>query len=398
VNDQHYRRVAQLWKTIVEDRSEKEKAADRLARLQGRHQAMTGYVAGMIARVLTAMGYEPETDAATGPGEPEIRLDGPWGPAVFSWKEDDTLQVGHPKGLRRIVPLAADLPTIAEARGSQVSGAIQEACQDGVVAYLGPSSPDLASQFPESPSSSGEARAALPEGSLVAVTPVEPTSIERLGRIVFRAVLEPALLAYPPEVRVDGGPVPPRLRDVLAGLTFLNRADSLVTVTRPVQYPDRKSLEHALEAIRLAARRPGWQQEHLRFLQPLQRSILEAATELERLLTCPVCGAQNHPNAWALRSHGTFEVRCSGCESSWGLDTCGSCGDRIPVLDQPHLDEDLHVKGQGWVERIVGRDCLATPCWARTPGRRTFICPNCQECGASRSQAASACPRCRQGT
>ena len=394
VNDQHYRRVGQLWKAIVEDRSEIEKPVDRLGRLQRRHRTMTEYVAGMVARVLTAMEYEPANDSITGPGQPDVDLGGPWGTATFSWKSDGTLLVGHPSRLTRIVPLAADVPAIAEAKGSQAFSVVAEACRDSVVAYLGSGDAELASHLHRALSVHGPDQVGIPDGSLLAVTPVEPTSIERLGRVVFRAVLEPVLRAFPPEVRIEGDPVPPRLRSVLAGLTFLDSAEGVVVVTRPLQHEDRKRLEAELAAVADAARGPGWQRDNERFLEPLLDEIVGASAELERMLVCPVCRARNHASAWSQRSRETFEVRCSSCDSSWGLDACGNCGDRFPVLDQPHLDKDLHVTGPGWVERIVGRDCLSTPCWARVPGRRTFICPTCQICGAAGSQATSACVRC----
>lgn len=397
VNDQHYRRVAQLWKTLVEDRTEQESAADRLERLQHRHHAMTGYVAAMIARVLTSMGYEPDVDAATGPAQPDITLEGPWGPAAFSWTEHDTLRVGHPAKMTHIIPLATDPFALAEARGPGALAAVHSSCTNAVVAYLGPSpsSVEPASQSLRTAAENGKPVGDLRHESLVAVTPVEPTSIERIGRTVFRAVLEPALRAFPPEVSIDGDRVPPRLREVLDGMSFLHLEESTVTVVRPVQHEDRDRLKRALDVVGDAARRPGWQREHQRFLEPLQRSISAASEQLEKLLHCPVCPAQNHANAWAQRSKSTFRVECAGCGTSWGLDACGNCGDRFPVLDHPHLDEDLHVNGHGWVERIVGRDCLSTPCWARIPGQRTFICPTCQQCGASGSQEAADCMRCK---
>ena len=398
VNDQHYRRVGQLWKAIVEDRSDKEAPVDRLQRLQRRHHAMAGYVAGMAARVLTAMSYEPSDESRTGPGEGDIHLDGPWGSAVFSWKADDTLLVGHPSRLTRIVPIATDLPAIIQARGLDALAPIRAACRDSVIAYLGSGNePELTAQTLMNPPVVDTGRAGAPEGSLIAVTPIEPTSIERLGRVVFRAVLEPVLRAYPPELRIAGDPVPPRLRDVISGLGFVHIEDDCVTLTRPLEHGDRARLEEELTSVAEAGRGPGWQREHQRFLGPLKKSTLEASRDLERMLACPVCGARNHVRAWSQRSQGTFEVRCSSCESAWGLDACGNCGDRFPVLFQPHLDKDLHVTGDGWVERIVGRDSLSTPCWARIPGRRTFICPTCRHCGATGSQAASACVRCMGG-
>jgi hypothetical protein len=396
VNDQHYRRVAELWKALVESRTEQETAADRLERLLRRHHAMTGYVAGMIARILTAMGYEPNSDAVTGPAQPDIELSGAWGSAVFSWNEHDTLRVGHPTKMTHIIPLAADLAALAEVRGPESLAAVHESCENAVVVYLGASASRSSSEPPWTTVERSASPGGLREGSLIAVTPVEPTSIERLGRTVFRAVLEPALRAFPPEVRIDDDPVPPRLRDVLRDLSFLHVEGSVVAMTRPLQYEDRKRLQRSLDVVEDAARGPGWQREHHRFLKPLQSSVLVASAELERLLNCPVCRAQNHANAWAQRSEKTFEVHCVGCGSGWGLHSCGNCGDRFPVLGQPHLDQDLHVTGRGWVERIVGRDCLSTPCWARIPGQRTFICPTCQECGASGSQAAASCLRCRR--
>lgn len=75
-SDQHYRRVAQLWQAVVEDRSEVEAISDRVHRLQQRHHAMAQYVASLVVRILTSMGYEPDggEDPPTGPGEPTLSL------------------------------------------------------------------------------------------------------------------------------------------------------------------------------------------------------------------------------------------------------------------------------------------------------------------------------------
>lgn len=395
-NDQHYRRVAMLWRAVVTDQDEHESKHDRFKRLQERHRAMASYVVALVIRSLTSLGYEPLDDIAVGQGVPVAHLLGLWGPATLQWHDDDTLTLTSHGESRRIVPLATALSEDVLAASVRLSSLDAIVPNDTAVVYLGSGQRDLrlddatASRLLAGADSHDPASALL-----VPATPVEPTSIERVGRIVARFVLEPALLSYPHEIRPQGEAVPPRVRETLLDhLSYVNARDGKTFMLRPWLQGERESLEFALAKTLDRAVRPGWEKDHKAHLEALAPELAARHHDLSLLLTCVLCRAENEPRRWQVRGSSAFEVTCGGCDAHWGLDICGSCGSRVPVLEVSALEKHGSTPGPGWVERVVGRDAFASPCWLQDSGNSTFICQTCRTCSLAGSPASQSCVRC----
>jgi hypothetical protein len=246
VGDQHYRRVATLWREVVERQTRPRSDRERMAQLQRRHQAMAGFVASLIARNLDTLGYRPgdddvTVDAGTGP----IWLTGPWGRVSFTWDRDDVVTLSNGERTTRLVPIACDLQLVAEERGLESTEPVVLVSGDEVVVHLAPStgSPQQMSDD-----------ALVGSGSTVAVSPVEATSLERVGRHVFRAVAEAPLRAYPPALRPGGERVPARLRPLLAEFAPFEDADEQLWLRRPLDVVTQQDLAVFRERLERAGR------------------------------------------------------------------------------------------------------------------------------------------------
>jgi hypothetical protein len=238
----------------------------------------------------------------------------------------------------------------------------------------------------------------------VPISPLETTSLERVARAVAVAVQSPALLDYPAQVRIDGERVPRRLIDHLlsSGLSrgepspLFNRAGvDALTVRRPLTPRELSELDNLVRQLKDRTKSPGWERDFVREIDGLSAAIQEAAESVASLLTCPLCQTASHPSEVA-RDGEVFSVACRSCRARWGHERCGSCGERVPVIEPESQIRNPDVVGPGWVERIYGQDALASPCWARTvPGR--YVCTECGSCPVAANEAAH-CTRCKGGT
>jgi hypothetical protein len=386
VSDQHYRRVATLWREVVEHQTRPRSDRERMAQLQRRHRAMAGFVASLVARNLDTLGYRPgDDDVAVDAGTGPIWLTGPWGQVSFAWDRDDVVTLTNGERTTRLVPVACDLRLLAEERGLESTEPVVLVSGDEVVVHLAPSTGSPGQMSDD---------AVVGSGSAVAVSPVEATSLERVGRHVFRTVAVAPLRAYPPALRPGGERVPARLRPLLAEFAPFEEADEQLWLRRPLDAVTQQDLAVFRERLERAGRGFGWERDHLTVLPTLVDAIAAADRQLRVLLTCLLCGTQNAERVWEVRGGRTFWVACA-CGVGWGTVRCGGCARVFPVFDQPALGADLHVVGPGWSDRVVGRDALATPCEVRSNDRRrSFICPACGDCGAARSARGRSCVRC----
>jgi len=309
---------------------------------------------------------------------------------------------GHSTRLIPLLDVVApdDDPAAVADRWGSLAGAVEE---PSVVVYLAASKAvrELPLSLATSMMSAGPDvadRGALLAG--VPVSPLETTSLERLARAVAIAVRAPALLDYPVPVQIWGDPAPRRLIEHLIRLDLtppghsplLHVADT-ITVRRPLTETERSRLRAEIQRLVGKTKAPGWERDLIAEIGSLGDAIDEAVHEVGMLLNCPLCGTAADPRQ-VDRADDVFMIACRSCGGRWGLERCGGCGGRIPVVEPESVIRNPEVVGPGWVERIYGRDALASPCWARTVPYR-YVCPECRSCALASSPEGSGCIRCQ---
>lgn len=369
-DDGHYRGVADLWKLVVEPLSPPEPEAQRRERLEARQCAMAVYVLGLICRNLRTLGCDVRDRGAT--AEAGIDFDSPWGPGLVRIGSDDVVVLHTPAGTRRFVPWTAPAEVVAGA--VPLPGST-------TVAYLG-SVADAALE-----TLGADADAAVP------VNLLEPVATERMGRVVLRCLVGGALASYPPSITNAGQPVPPRLRDELGSLPQVRVSEERTELIEPLGSGGIEEIDRWLEDLKLRGRGHGWERHELRNLSSVRESIVDADRQLSGLLSCPACQVRAPIRAFDRDGDG-YLVRCESCHTEWGLARCGSCGGIEPIL---RLDVELSGRAEAStareLDRLLGRDRLATPCWRTPIGGRDFICSSCGVCGGQAAHADD-CFRC----
>jgi hypothetical protein len=234
----------------------------------------------------------------------------------------------------------------------------------------------------------------------VPVSPLETTSLERVGRAVAIAVRAPALMDYPVPVQLRGDRVPRRLIEHLTGLGLtspghnpLFHVAGSIAVRRPLTETERSGLQAEFQRLIGRTKAPGWERDLVAEIGSLGAAIDEAAHAVGMLLSCPLCGTAAGPRQ-VDRADNVFMIACRSCGARWGLERCGGCGGRIPVVEPGGVIRNPGVVGPGWIERIYGRDALASPCWARTVPYR-YVCPKCRSCALASSPEGRGCIRCQ---
>lgn len=404
-NDRHYRAAGVVWSAYEREPEVAESPEDRRTRILGRHRTFDHYALGLIIRALDDLGYTPVEDELPAPGD-STRVRGSWGDAIIERSPDGVLVLTSRGESTRFVPLldligpSDDHPTIAQ-RWKSLADATRAR---SVVLYLAASRAvrtlphDLATEM----LSAGQ-DAETPNAPLwgVPVSPLETTSLERVARAVAIALMPPAVLNYPAEVRIAGERVPRRLIEHVLNADIGQRglsplfhragADALA-VRRPLTAREQSALEVLSFDLLDRAKSPGRERDVMEQIGLLGSSISDAAMALTPLLVCPLCHAQADASQVG-REGDVFAVTCRSCEARWGHERCGSCGERFPIIEPERGVPNPEVIGPGWVERVYGQDALASPCWARTVGGR-YVCTTCRSCSLAGTPEGRGCVRC----
>ncbi|MET7423600.1 hypothetical protein [Dactylosporangium sp. NPDC005555] len=404
-NDRHYHAAGIVWREYERPETNRESNDTRRERLGARHRLFDDYVMGLIARSLHDLACNPRADQAPSPGRPTT-LDGPWG-QVTVHREHTGVTIVESAGVQtRFVPLL-DLisPDADEAEIRERWQSLPSTSADSTVVVYLASSEHLRQQVSDlslpvlSSGPDGQNRRATLVG--VPVSPLETTSLERVARAVSIAALQPALGSYPPEIRSPHGGLPRRLIDHIetsklaeANLPSLFHRPGLddIRLRRPLSAVERARLDGVLDALSRRTRAPGWVRDVAGEIAQLRKAFETAEAQLRLVLRCPVCGTVAGPEQ-VTRSADVFSLTCRSCNLRWGHERCGRCQQRIPILEPTRDVPNPEVTGIGWVERIFGRDALASPCWARTVPNR-YVCASCGECPVRTRPEGEACIRC----
>jgi hypothetical protein len=403
-NDRHYRAAGLVWSAFEREPEADETAEERHARFLSRHRAFDNYVLGLVVRSLDDLRYTPSEDEMPA-GTTPVALHGPWGEVTFTRTSAGVIVLTSHSHSTRLVPLLDvlapdDDPVTAAERWGSLANAVEDR---SVFVYLAASGAvrELPLSLATSMMSAGPDvtdRGALLAG--VPVSPLETTSLERVARAVAIAVQVPALMDYPVTVQLRGDRVPRRLIEHLTQLDLTSPGHSplfhvadTITVRRPLTETERSRLEAEIQRLVGRTKAPGWERDLVTQIGLLGGAIDEAAHAVGMLLTCPLCRTAVGPRQ-VDRVGDVFMIECHSCGARWGLERCGNCRGRIPVIEPENLIRNPEVVGPGWVERIYGRDALASPCWARTVPYR-YVCTECRSCALASSLDGRGCIRCQ---
>jgi len=185
-----------------------------------------------------------------------------------------------------------------------------------------------------------------------------------------------------------------RLGLTQSGYSPLFHVTDTIALRRPLTETERSRLEAEIQRLVGRTKAPGWERDLVAEIGLLGSAIDQAAHAAGMLLRCPLCGTTADPRQ-VDRDGDVFMITCGSCEARWGLERCGNCGGRIPVAEPESMIRNPEVVGPGWVERIYGRDALASPCWARAVPYR-YVCPECRSCALASSPEGRGCIRCPQ--
>lgn len=412
LNDPVYREVAWLWRRRAHwSRQRRLSPREQLERQRKLHLAFERYSLLLTCRVLEHWGFRPRAGGGPRRGQPPLQLEAHDRQAELEWREDGTWvlrEQAHGSSVRFVPLLACPvaqgsvevvdrfLATLKEPQSMSDAATMAPAAAGRVVVlYLGDGDGhhlDPARQRRLNQLGS-ERRPGEPTGpSLIPISPVDLESEERVGRVLREWWGDSLLPRYPPRLEVAR----PLLEEVARQQLRWSRVEGqgLNRVLLMVVPPTAREVDEwsgVLESL-AQPRGPGRKAlaSHEQLVQ-LQRVFTAARQFFTRLLRCPLCSAP--AGEFKLLDDGCYRIRCPGCETHWGLKPCSRCKTRIPFLVASGGKLEAVQRRPGWLDRVFGRDVLASPCW-REGAREHHICPSCRAC-PNEGKGQGQCLRCQ---
>lgn len=423
-NDQHYRRVADLWRAWARTGAGRTVGTKELyAQAQALSCGLDRFAMLLVVRALDMLGFEPTEAMLTEwlcPGT-TLRIRGGGVALALAWRLDGSIQLAVDDRELNIVALASNLAAGSDERIEvtleQLRLALGE--REGgptVVLYLasGDRQASAAQVLHESLYTVGnDPEHALAGGGCLPVSPWDIGSTERVARALRWFLTSARFLEYPFSVRVP--------QNAWGRVDFADHADWLrveldeaLALTRPPRDfewdrldpdsivkaaqadRDRAFVEHErLSAELREAARQGKTGSLGRMKHEAHEKVLRCENALEAsrslaaalqdrcerahaLLACPTCGHRADPvRDFRALDRDCFRVDCSGCGTRWGTQLCSN-GHRYPVLLPSGRFSESADESPGWHDRVYGCDLLAVPA-RRDEGGWGFVCPHCGE-------------------
>jgi len=423
-NDQHYRRVAELWREWARTGAgQTPNPSELYADAQRLCCGLDSFSTLLVVRALGILGYAPT----------DVELDKPlrrgsslslWGHGMtvhLRWDASGTIHLVCGKRELTIVALANDLRAgadelVQESLNQIRQGASERIHPDLLVLYLasedkrGPANPKLLTSLH---TVGNDPRTDLKGCGCLPVSPWKLGSTERVARALRWFLSCVRFSGYPPRI-----PVPPdasSLKDVSQHRRWLATRDGGNTLemhTPPLddewrrldlevmvqeaeaEFSKARSKHEDLsgelrEAVRqrkntrpLVHQKADAQKEVQRCeaaaetARALAKQLSDAREVLNTLLNCPTCGEKAGPaQGFKRRDRDCFRCECTDCGSHWEVRQCRN-GHRYAAMlpSQDFIDESD--QRPGWEDHVYGCDILALP--ARKPdGQWGFVCPDC---------------------
>lgn len=427
VSDQHYRRVAELWREWSRTgagraRSPKElnKEAQHLCR------SMDAFSVLLTLRALDILGYKPrrsDIDKGLSRGT-ALQLEGRGVEPLFRWQSDGTVSVVLDGRDLVILALATNLRAGSEKQVSEALTRLNEATQNRstsqfLILYLS-SSEDQLSFEPNLSQSlhtvGNDPRSAFSGGGCLPISPWEIGSTERLAR-ALRWFLTPARFQDYPQ-RLDLSSDVRKLIQVEEHKRWLlsKNGGAVLEMTSPPQEHEWQRLgidcllkdmctevadmneEHRRisEELRQAVRngrtgtlnqrkKDAYQavrqcESRLTALKQFAAAFHDARERMTALLDCPTCGVVANPiRGFKTRDRACFKCACSDCGTEWGTLLCAR-GHQYAFMLPSGDFIDTSDEAAGWEDRTYGCDILALPA-RKSDSEWGFVCPECGQIG-----------------
>lgn len=420
-NDQHYRRVAELWREWARTGAGRTRSPAELhAEAQRLCRGLDSFALLLTVRALDTLGYEPSDAALDKPlarGQ-TLSIRGHGAELAVEWRVDGTISVDDGDRQFTIVAITSNLAAgKADRVGESLDRIRQATAEHGevLVQYVA-SDDECASAEPDMLASlhtvGNDPRSRLAGGGCLPVSPWEIGSTERVARALRWFVSSARYGDYPLEV-----PVPEDARGLVApeqGTRWLASRDGgakLELRTPPKDFEWEilniagleSAAEEELEAARAnhqrlssdlrdavrkgrtgtLTRQKSAAHEELLRRERVHAAVAEMAHGLRiarakavALLTCPTCGtAADSARDFDPRDRGCFRCVCSSCRTAWATRLCPD-GHRYATMLPSGDFVDTQDQRPGWEDRVYGCDILALP--ARGPyGQWGFACPEC---------------------
>lgn len=426
-NDQHYRRVAELWREWARTGAMRTQSPAELhAEAQRLSRGLDAFAMLLVVRALDTLGYEPSEAAGAEPisRETSLSVQGHRLELTVSWRPDGTIGVGVGERELTIVALSANLSAGGDERVreslSRIRSSLDErGSRDLLVLFLASDDGETSTEMDLLASLhnvGNDPRHALAGAGCLAVSPWEIGSTERVARALRWFLTSARFLDYPLKVVV-----PEEARDLIdlrehaRWLISVDGGTSLELRTPPQDYEwealDVASIANAAEA-KLQEARAGHQRLTDELREAVRRGktgslarqkrdaheevlrcerIAKASNELaERLrgaharaialLECPTCGRTADPaRDFQPRDRGSFHCECRSCGTTWGTRLC-SDGHRYATMLPSGDFVDVVQQGAGWEDKVYGCDIIALPARS-SDGQWGFVCPECGRVG-----------------
>jgi hypothetical protein len=420
-NDQHYRRVAELWREWAQSDAGKARTLQEWNKeAQALCRSMDAFSMLLVIRALDSLDYEPlDKDEAVliQPGV-SLTLQRHSSRIELSWHQKGTLKLSYEEQSLLILPLPLNL---AGATKEQLTEELERirAAVEGLtsrVLILYPSSepvPERLSQdIRQALHTVGNSPIGTEEGSvgILPVSPWEIGSIERVARAIRWLLDSRRLEDYPVTIKADS-----LTHSFLKSQDWfsLNKEKESLEILRPPADYEWRAFELKTELERLEGKKKEVEEEHNQLKEELNRTrrsgaktgnlnqrassaqeklrkvtdIHLAFKELERefemakqkaeeLLICPVCYRKaNSMQDFKPRGNGCYKCQCNHCNTSWATRLCGQGHRYAVILPRDKFFETGNTE-PGWVDRVYGCDLLALPA-RKQNGEWGFCCPTC---------------------
>jgi len=368
---QRYRRVAALWRAAHLDASVR---SERFRQAQAVSVAYDRFALTLVARALGNFGFEPRAEQRLGDEGVRFDLAGARGSVQLSYRRSEGIVVRIAGETLRFVPLAVSLPGASERqpdaggahacrRLDALLGAARAGTPTGtatVLLHLGRR--EDREELPACAPSSHDPEACLAGREVCAVpaTPSDLLSLERVERLLRRRWFFAMTGALPPRVTTTQA-----ILDALPSMSALAREGADITVLRALA-PDEHVALTTWAQLRAQYLVAAGDRSAAADVNALPDRIAAAALLWDHLLPCPVCPGSG---SYRLLESRRFTIRCPGCQSMWGLWSCGNCGESVPIMRAG--TEVVEVLDADDLDVYLGRDALALA------GEAGFLCPRC---------------------
>ncbi len=426
-NDQHYRRVAELWREWARTGAGRTQTPAELhAEAQRLSRGLDAFAMLLAVRALDTLGYGPSDVALAQPISrgAALELHGHGLQLTLSWRSDGTITVGVRDRELAIVALTANLSAGGNDRVRESLRQVQTALSDRdnrdlLVLFLAsdeadaPADAELLASLHTVGNDPRHARGGV---GCLPISPWELASTERVARALRWFLSSARFLDYPLKVVVpEGTRGLIDLGEHARWITSMDGGATLELRTPPHDYEwealDVESIVGTAEAklqvamadhqrlteeLRDAVRRGktgslvhqkrNAHEEVLRrertakAANALTEQLRSAHARANALLKCPTCERIADPaRDFQPRDRSSFRCECRGCGTTWGTRLCGDSHRYATMLPSGDFVNAVQ-QGPGWEDRVYGCDILALP--ARSPdGQWGFVCPECGRVG-----------------